>query len=372
MIRTSRRDFVKTSVKMMTGASLMGLYSCNSETIDLGTTPVTKKVIDTHIHVRPETLDRCLSVMDDNYIRYAINIGLSGDDLFNKFMEASKDHMDRVGTMYAFDWALIKTDPDFFKKAPDMLERAVESGALGAKMFKNLGLTVEDADDKLIPIDDPRLFPIWERAEKLNAIIAFHSTDPLAFFQPWEPANERWDEMELHPEWSFADPEKYPPKDVILSQRNNVLKNFPGVNFQCVHVANYPEDLSIVDAWMDEMPNMYLDLSARFGELGRHPSDEGKAFFLKHQDRIMFGTDMAFYADGDVQGAGPNKFFSKEEANSFYGSHWRYLQTIDKQFDHPTPIQGNWKIDGIGLDKDVLKKIYWDNALKLHNLERYI
>ena len=158
----------------------------------------------------------------------------------------------------------------------------------------------------------------------------------------------------------------------MLSQRNNVIQNFPDLNFQCVHVGNCPEDLTIVDSWLNEMPNMYLDLSARFGELGRLPDDKGNEFFFKHQDRLMFGTDRAFYPEGDVQGAGPMKFFSKTEENIFYGSHWRYLQTSDRQFDHPTPIQGDWKIDGIGLDEGVLRKIYWDNALKLHNLKRYI
>jgi predicted TIM-barrel fold metal-dependent hydrolase len=238
-------------------------------------------------------------------------------------------------------------------------------------MFKELGLKIRDHEGKLVKIDDPRLFPIWEKAEQLNVIVAFHTTDPLAFFEPWNSENERWEELELHPGWSFADRSKYPPKDVLLEQRNNVIKTFKNVNFQCAHVGNYPENLEVVDQWLDEMPNMFLDLSARFGELGRHPAAEGKRFFTRHQDRLMFGTDHAFRVDGDVLGAGPKKFFSPEEDKRFYESHWRYLQTDDKQFDHPTPIQGNWKIDGIGLTEDILKKIYWDNAYKLYNIQRF-
>ena len=85
----------------------------------------------------------------------------------------------------------------------------------------------------------------------------------------------------------------------------------------------------------------------------------------------MFGTDMAYWNGCDVQGAGQCKNFTLEEDRKFYDIHWKYFQTVEKQFDHPTPIQGKWKIDGIGLDPDVLKKIYWDNAYKFYKLDRF-
>jgi len=129
--------------------------------------------------------------------------------------------------------------------------------------------------------------------------------------------------------------------------------------------------LDMIDKWLDEMPNFYLDVSARLGELGRHPAKKVHDLFTKYQDRIMFGTDHQFYKDGDVQGAGPLKIFSKEENNRFYEIHWQYFQTNNKQFDHPTPIQGKWKIDGIALDEGVLKKIYWENAHNLYRLDRF-
>ena len=127
----------------------------------------------------------------------------------------------------------------------------------------------------------------------------------------------------------------------------------------------------MINKWLTDMPNFYLDVSARLGELGRHPAEKGHALFTKHQDRMMFGTDHMFRKNGDVQGAGPRRTFSKQENDKFYQSHWRYFQTYDKQFDHPTPIQGQWKIDGIGLDNKVLEKFYWDNAYKLYKLELF-
>ncbi len=368
----SRRKFTKLSATVVTGTVLTGFSGCNNTKpkLDLRKIPITQRVIDAHVHVVPETVDRCLQVMDENYIRFGMNIGVKGVK-FKEYMSSISGLRNRMGAMYAFDWDLWKTDPNFPEKAPDLLEQAVENGALGVKNFKDLGLTVTDNNGEVVKIDDPRLMPIWERAQQLKTIVAFHTTDPLPFFQPWTPENERWAELELHPEWSFADRSKYSGRSSILEQRNNVIKSFKELTFQCVHVANNAQDVSVVDKWMDEMPNIVLDTSARIGELGRLPVADGYNFFEKHQDRIMFGTDRMFWKNGEVQGAGPTKAFTKEEDNIFYESHWRYLQTKDKQFDHPTPIQGDWKINGIGLPEGVLKKVYWDNAYKLYNLKKF-
>lgn len=369
-----RRDFIKKTATGTATIALGSVLGCSSSKtkLDLRKVPYGSKVIDAHLHFRPDTINRTIEVMDQNYLRYGINIGVRGDDPFYKMIEAAKPYNNRLGTMYAYDWSLIQTEKDFYEKAPDRLEKAVKAGAIGVKSFKDLGLTVKDKDGSLLRIDDERLFPIWERAGELGTIVAFHTSDPLAFFKPWNPQNERWEEMELHPEWSFADPEIYPKRNELLEMRNNVIREFPKTQFHCCHVANNPEDIDSLSKTCEELPNLNLDIAARLGELGRHPAKVVKEFFNKFQDRIMFGTDRMFYTEEkEVQGAGASKRFTKEEDLWFYQTHWRYLQTQDKQFDHPTPIQGNWKINGIGLDENVCRKIYWDNAYKLFKLERF-
>lgn len=355
----------------VSGVLFAGLNACKNnpkpQQMSTSTDPATGKVIDAHLHVRAETIDRCLKVMDENHIQYGMNIGIGGTE-FDAFQKAYQQHKHRLGMMFAFDWENWQTNPEYVVKAPDLLEAAVEKGAHGVKIWKDLGLTVKDDSGNLVSIDDERLNPVWERAEKLGCIVAFHTVDPVAFFEPWNEQNERWDELELHPDWSFADRSVYPARDQVLEQRNKVIRAFPAVKFQCVHGANYSENLDVIDAWMDEMPNMYVDTSARLGEFGRHKAKEGYAFFEKHQDRLMFGTDRVFGKDGDVQGAGPTRIFTPSEDQQFYDIHWRYFQTTDVQFNHPTPIQGNWKIDGIGLSETALRKLYWDNAYKLYGL----
>lgn len=374
MKKLNRRDYIINTGIFGTGILLTGFNACtgNSNNIKMDTSisPTGNKVIDAHLHVRAETIERCLNVMDQNNIQYGMNIGIGGDN-FEKFQQAYQPYRDRLGMMYAFDWDQWQQDPDYVTRAPDLLEAAVEKGAHGVKIWKDLGLTAKDEHGILVTIDDERLYPIWERAHSIGCVIAFHTVDPVAFFEPWNPENERWEELELHPDWSFADRSVYPARDTVLEQRNNVIRAFPKVKFQCVHGANYSENLKIIDAWLDEMPNMFVDTSARLGEFGRHPAGDGRKFFEKHQDRLMFGTDRVFGIEGDVQGAGPSKFFTTEEDKTFYDIHWRYFQTNDKQFDHPTPIQGKWKIDGIGLSTEVLKKLYWKNAFKLYSLEQF-
>lgn len=378
MKRINRRGFLQQSIA---GAALGNMIAtgCGKD-FAKASFPITGKVIDTHMHLRaysegvyrflPEVANHYFAVQEANYIVYAINIGISGDTFF-KLIEDLKPYKDRIGTMFAYDWRLIRTDPDFFVKAPDMLTAAVESGAIGLKCFKDLGLSVRDRDGSLLRIDDERLFPVWRRAGELGVIVAFHTTDPVAFFQPWEPENERWEELELHPEWSFADREKYPARETLLEQRDIVIKAFPNITFHGCHAGNNSEDIDALAARFEQMPNFVVDISARLGELGRHPASKGHDFFTKYQDRIMFGTDHMFMPAGDIQGAGPCRTFTADENRMFYETHWRYLQTWDTRFDHPTPIQGNWKIDGIGLDDNVLKKILWNNAYKLFHLERF-
>ena len=246
----NRRNFIKQTGMAAASISLAGISGCGPDQNDIK--PAGGRVIDAHVHITPDKVKKALQVMDDNLIRYAVVIAslsgkgddlYTGDKAFYELAEAFKPYRNRIGLHYTYDWSLAESDPDFFSKAPDMLEKAVRAGAIALKNLKQLGLNAKDSEGKLIAIDDPRLFPIWERAERLGIPVAFHTGDPVAFFKPWEPGNERWEELELHPEWSFADPNKYPPLETLFEQVNNVYRKFTGVKFVAVHVAGYSENI---------------------------------------------------------------------------------------------------------------------------------
>jgi len=151
----------------------------------------------------------------------------------------------------------------------------------------------------------------------------------------------------------------------LLNALDRVIARHPLTTFVCVHFANNSEDIDWVDAALDRNPNMMADLAARIPEIGRHDPKKVHRLFLKHQDRILFATDFMVYSRLTLGSGGSGPAPTDDDALGFYAKHWRWLETWDRQFEHMTPIQGDWKIDGIGLPPEVLRKIYFDNARKL-------
>ncbi len=236
----------------------------------------------------------------------------------------------------------------FVDETIQMLQEHVALGARGLKILKELGLHYKDADGKLISVDDERLGPIFEEAGRLGIPVLTHQSDPAAFFDPVTPENEHYDSLLKYPSWSFADP-KFPRKDELIKRRDNLVRCHPNTTFILPHVANYAERLDYVSQLIDENPNVYIDFSARMDELGRVP-EKAREFFIRHQDRILFGTDMPVSAE-------------------MYQSYFRFLETFDEGIVPPdydgTFDRYRWKISGIGLPSEVLKKIYHQNALKI-------
>lgn len=237
---------------------------------------------------------------------------------------------------------------DFIEK----MRAHVQLGAKGLKVLKELGLHFRDSNRKLIPVDDERLFPIWEEAGNLQIPVLIHQADPSGFFEPVTPENEHYESMIKYPSWSFANPD-FPRKIDLLRRRDHLVKQHPNTTFILPHVANHAENLGYVSKLLSENPNVYIDFSARLDELGRQPYT-AREFFIKHQDRIIFGTDMPASIESSVD---------------MYRSYFRFLETYDESFYTPdfdgTFERVRWPICGIGLPKEVLKKIYYQNVLKI-------
>ncbi len=261
------------------------------------------------------------------------------------------------GRFYCFTTATFAAPADkplfedadrFVDETLELLDRHAGMGARGLKVLKELGLHYRDGEGKLIPVDDERLAPIWEAAGRLGIPVLMHQSDPVGFFEPPTPRNEHYDSLKKYPSWSFSDP-KFPRKDELLNRRDNVVRRHRDTTFILPHVANFAENLSYVSQLLDENPNVYIDFSARIDELGRQPYTS-RELFIKHQDRILFGTDMPASAP-------------------VYRCYFRFLETYDECFSPPdydgTFGRHRWAICGIGLPREVLAKIYYKNALNV-------
>ena len=309
-------------------------------------------VIDVHNHVNDAMgIDehmppqQVVKIMDDTNVKTVVILtGMWGDKLQHVIDEMVKPYPGRFIVFEQIDFSKID-DPNFSQEMVAQLDDSVRRGARGLKQLKDLGLTDRDKSGKLIAIDDPRLDPIWDEAGRLGIPVSIHTSDPEAFFHPINNTNERYEELTEHPDWSFYGPQ-FPTKEELLAQRDRMFAKHPNTTFVALHMANWPENLDYVSRLLDRLPNVMVEFGAREAELGRQPQ-RAREFFIKYQDRIMFGTD-------------------NEVAEGMYRNHFRWLETGDESFDYwGYPGQGRWKIYGMNLPDEVLEKIYHKNAERM-------
>jgi predicted TIM-barrel fold metal-dependent hydrolase len=304
----------------------------------------------------PESL---LPVMERRNIRALINLtGGFGDGLAESVQKFDKTHPDRFYTFTEPSYNRF-LEPDYPKLQSQAVADAHSAGAKGLKILKTLGLYLREniTTGKLVKVDDARFDPMWDTCGQLGIPVAIHVSDPIAFFTPTDRFNERYEELNNHPDWSFYDHD-FPSNEEILEARNHVFARHPKTEFIALHVGNFAEDLENVSENLDRFPNMSVDIAARIGELGRQPRTARK-FFEKHQDRILFGTDATPNAE---------EFPQQIYNDKLYEIYFRFLETDDEYFDYApakVPPQGRWRIYGINLPEGILQKVYSGNAARL-------
>ena len=333
------------------------------------------RLIDMHQHLdfTPQHLARAVKIMDAVGIGVAVNLGTGtvtrGANGEPSEFERNKQLADKLYPGRIVHYMLIDyrgwDDPDWSGRAVKQIEEGHRLGAAGLKEFKRLGLYLRDGKGKLLRVDDPKLDPVWEKCGELGMPISIHVADPKAFWEPFNEHNERWKELKGHRLWWFGDKTRYPAWKDLLESLNRVVARHPKTTFVCVHFANNAEELEWVDQSLDRYPNMMADLAARVPEIGRHDPQTVRKLFIKHQDRILFGTDFQVYDRLILGSSGDEPPPTDEDARVFFAKHWRWLETRDRDWPHMTPIQGDWTISSIGLPPEVLRKIYIENARKL-------
>jgi predicted TIM-barrel fold metal-dependent hydrolase len=304
----------------------------------------------------PESL---LPVMERRNIRALTNLtGGFGTGLVETVQKFDKAHPGRFYTFTepSYDRFL---EPNYPKLQAQAITDAHSAGAKGLKILKTLGLYLRDniTAGKLIEVDDARFDLMWDMCGQLGIPVAIHVSDPVAFFAPTDRFNERYEELNNHPDWSFYDRD-FPSNAEILEARNRVFARHPKTQFIGLHVGNFAEDLENVSQNLDRFPNMFVDIAARIGELGRQPRSARK-FFKKYQDRILFGTDATPNAE---------QFPQQVYDDKLYKIYFRFLETDDEYFDYApakVPPQGRWRIYGINLPDPILQKVYSTNAARL-------
>jgi predicted TIM-barrel fold metal-dependent hydrolase len=249
---------------------------------------------------------------------------------------------DRVRVLTGIDFQNV--GPGWAQRAVAQLEADVAAGAVGiGEIDKRFGQTIRKADGSRLALDDPALDPIWQAAARLKLPVFIHTGDPQEFYQPIDYTNERWLELELFPGRRVS-PDRHPNFEELMKERDNLFRRNPKTTFVAAHMGWHANDLGRLGKMLTEMPNVYVDVGAVLYDIGRQPR-VAHDFFVKFQDRILFGKDA----------------YQPEE----YPYYWRVFETNDDYFDYYRGYHAFWKLYGIGLPDEVLKKVYYKNALTI-------
>lgn len=305
--------------------------------------------IDVHNHQRGTTMtaeQAAKLVADMDELGMAVMVNLSGGvgaDLDSTVANLKGRYPERfvVFANIRFDGL---AEPGWGARTAAQLERDVEEGgAQGLKIFKNLGMFVKDASGRIVPADDPRIDPVWEKCAELGIPVLIHVGEPAPFFEPYDAHNERWLELTQFPN-RRRPPEVFGTFDEVMSAQHNLFRKHPKTTFINAHLGWLGHDLARLGKLMDELPNMFTEIGAVLAELGRQPR-MAKAFLTRYQDRVLFGKDIW--------------------EPSEYHVYFRVLETEDEYFDYYRRRHAFWKMYGLGLSDEVLKKIYYKNALRI-------
>lgn len=313
--------------------------------------------VNVHAHFAklPVTPAELFAITDSVGVVKVVNLDGKESDI----QQLRADYKGRMIVFRHLWFPVGKIRNSYFDTTVARIERAVPAGARGLKIWKNLGLHTRDSTGKLIPIDDPRMDPVYEKAGELHVPVMMHVGDAWAFFQPLDGHNERFEQLRGGYAWSIAgqeiaDPDA-PSQQELVAQFGRAVGKHPRTTFIGAHILFMGADLPALSRLLDEHPNLYVEFCAEVPELGRQPYS-ARAFFIKYQDRIMFGTD------------GPGH---KYVGTRNYRAYFRFLETYDEYFDYPfreLVDGGRWKIYGLGLPDSVLRKVYAANAEKVIDL----
>jgi predicted TIM-barrel fold metal-dependent hydrolase len=291
-----------------------------------------------------------VAMMDEVGVRTIVNLdGRWGEEVTANVERYDRAYPGRFATFCHVDWDRL-AEADGERTLIAQLEDSVERGARGIKVWKNLGLWVQDADGSKILPDDPRVIRILTRAGELGLPILIHVSDPKAFFDPLDAHNERLDELMHSRDWWFGDTTKFPTFERIVEGLANLVLATPGTTYIGAHVGCVAEDLDWVEGLLAKAPNFNVDIAGRMAELGRQPRRFAK-MVERFPDRVLFGTDI---------------YPISAEA---YHNHFRFLETQDESFDYAPgaeiPPQGRWTVSGVDLPEHLLEAVYHDNAVRI-------
>lgn len=303
-------------------------------------------LIDIHSHhstMTPEYVDKLIKEMDSINLRVIVNLSGGSGERLKQVVTAMKGRYPDRFVVFANVMTNDINEPGFGQRAAARLAEDVKNGAQGLKIFKNFGMDLKYKNGDRVKVDDPEWDPIWAKCAELGIPVLIHVAEPDAFFLPIDKNNERWLELKQFP-GRARPPEKYPPFETLMTERNHMLAKNPKTKFILAHMGYHGNNLERLGKLFDTYPNAYVDVAAVLAEIGRQPYT-ARDFFIKYQDRLIFGKDI----------------YEPSE----YTYYFRVFETRDDYIEYYRRRHAFWRMYGLYLPDEVLKKVYYKNALRL-------
>ncbi len=301
--------------------------------------------VDVHNHQRgrgmtKEGVDQVIADMDKLNMAVMVNLsGGSGNSLKDILRNSKQRYPDRFAVFANPSYDGIE-DPDYPERTATQFQADIKAGAQGLKIFKNLGMYAFDPLGR-VRVDDPRLDPLWAKAGELGVPVLIHVGDPAQFWLPHDGSNERWLELKQKPGRKRSGE---PSFEQLIKEQINVYKKHPNTTFIVAHFMWMANDLNQLAGYLDMLPNIVVEMGAIIYDPGRQPR-RARAFFEKYQDRILMGKDTWAPAE--------------------YYTYFRVLETADEYFPYYRKRHAFWRLYGLDLSDEVLKKVYYKNAARL-------
>ena len=295
-----------------------------------------------------------VATMDACGIATVVNLdGMWGAEVSANVERYDRSYPGRFVTFGQLDWARL-AEPDGVRGLQRALEENRERGARGLKVWKDLGLTVRDADGSVISPADRRVVEVIRHAGDLGLPVLIHTADPIAFFTPVDARNERIEELSANRDWWFGDPDRYPGFDTLLDAHAALVLACPQTRFVGAHAGGAAEDLDRVERLLVAAPHYSIDIAGRMAELGRQPRRTAR-LIREHPEQVLFGTDVY------------------PASAAAFRLHVRFLETADESFSYDpeseVPGQGRWTVSGLDLPPDLLAGVYRGNAERFLRLD---
>ena len=319
--------------------------------------------VDIHSHIYEDM--PVVNAMLQRINLRVINVSVPATDRHMAFMHRFnaalvKQHPDLFSWASTFDVAA-RNEPDYGARVAKALDDTFAQGAVMVKIWKEVGLELKRPDGSFVLPDDAVFDPVYAHLTLRRKPLLAHLAEPREAWLPLDPKGVHYSYYSRNPKWHLYGRSEFPSHEKLMDARDHILAKHPDLVVIGAHIGSLEYDVDEAARRLDTYPNFHVEVSARTRDLTRQPSNKVRAFFLKYQDRILYGVDRSWrpYRTPGVTPTDADRVKFAADLEAQYRRDWAYYAGTG-----PTGYGGE-TVEGLALPPAVLEKFYWKNAERI-------